>query len=170
MTSICLLAFTAFSFGQTAKRNARPITPKPATVKPIATPEPLAPEPRPTPTGKRNERPQNGDGTGKTTTPQTPAKPSYIYEFDQPDFTVSHVTIEHDESGRGKITFMKRGLDEPDSDPLTLTQMTMDKIKAAVSALSFLDSTESYQTVRDYSHMGNITFTYRKDGRERTVK
>jgi hypothetical protein len=65
---------------------------------------------------------------------------------------------------------MKRGLEEPDSDPLTLTQVTMDKIKAALAALNFLESTESYQTVRDYSHMGNVTFTYRKDGRERTVK
>jgi hypothetical protein len=101
---------------------------------------------------------------------QTATKPNYIYEFDQPNFTVSHVTIEHDEAGRGKITFMKRGLDEPDSDPITLTQVTMDKIKAALTALNFLDSTESYQYEKDYSHMGNISITYRKDGRERTAK
>jgi hypothetical protein len=46
----------------------------------------------------------------------------------------------------------------------------MDKIKGSLMSLAFLDSTETYQTVRDYSHMGNVTFTYRKDGRERTVK
>jgi len=161
---MCLLAFAGFGAAQTGKRNTLPATPKP-----VATPQPVVPEPTPTPTAKRNERPQNIDGMGKTSSLPT-AKPNYIYEFDQPNFTVSHVTIEHDESGRGKITFMKRGLDEPDSDPLTLTQVTMDKIKAALTAMSFLDSTETYQTVRDYSHMGNITFTYRKDGRERTVK
>jgi len=165
MTFICLLIFAAFGIGQTAKRNARP-----AVAKPAATPQVVEPDPTPTPSAKRNERPQNTSEVGKNPSPQTTAKPNYIYEFDQPNFTVSHVTIEHDETGRGKITFMKRGLEEPDSDPLTLTQVTMDKIKAALTALSFLESTETYQTVRDYSHMGNVTFTYRKDGRERTVK
>lgn len=165
MTFMGLLAFAALGIGQTAKRNARPAVPTPA-----ATPQSVVPDPTPTPTAKRNERPQNTDGASKTSPPQTAAKPNYIYEFDQPNFTVSHVTIEHDEAGRGKITFMKRGLEEPDSDPITLTQVTMDKIKAALVALNFLESTESYQTVRDYSHMGNVTFTYRKDGRERTAK
>src|SRR5262249_3316142 len=41
---------------------------------------------------------------------------------------------------------------------------------ATFTALNFLDSTETYQTPRDYSTLGNITITYRKDGRERTVK
>ena len=165
MTFLCVTVFVAFGFGQTAKRNTRPSVPKPA-----ATPQPVVPDPTPTPTAKRNERPQNTDGTSKTSSTRSDAKPNYIYEFAQPNFVVSHVVIEHDESGKGKVTFMKRGLEEPDSDPLTLTQVTMDKIKAALAALNFLESTESYQTVRDYSHMGNVTFTYRKDGRERTVK
>ena len=160
-----MLLFASLCVGQTAKRNTRPATPKP-----VATPEIVTPDPTPTPSAKRNERPQNTSEVGKTPSPQTAAKPNYIYEFDQPNFTVSHVTIEHDESGRGKISFMKRGLEEPDSDPLTLTQVTMDKIKVTLIALNFLESTETYQTVRDYSHMGNVTFTYRKDGRERTVK
>jgi hypothetical protein len=151
---------------QTTKRNSRPpITPKPAATPQAAVAEP---DPTPTPTAKRNERPQNsGSNASKT---QTVFKPNYIYEFDQPDFVVSHVKIEHDESGNGKISFMKRGLDEPESDPITLTKVTMDKIRAALTALNFLDSTETYQTVRDYSHMGNVTLTYGKDGRERTVK
>jgi hypothetical protein len=36
--------------------------------------------------------------------------------------------------------------------------------------LNFLDSTENYQFEKDYSHLGNISITYRKDGRERTAK
>lgn len=166
MTLVCLLVFAAFGLGQAAKRNARPATPKPAATPQTTVPEP---EPTPTPTAKRNERPQSTD-TIKTSSTQTAAEPNYIYEFDQPNFTTSHVVIEHDESGRGKISFMKRGLVDPESDPVVLTQLTMDKIKAALTALNFLDSAETYQTVRDYSHMGNVTFTYRKDGRERTVK
>ena len=158
------MAFAFWMNAQTTKRNVRPAAPKPA-----ATTQPVQPDPTPTPVAKRNERPQNvasDEGAKKATA----FKPNYIYEFDQPDFVVSHVKIEHDESGSGKITFMKRGLEDPESDPIVLTQVTMDKIKAALTALNFLDSTENYQTVRDYSHMGNVTITYRKDGRERTVK
>jgi hypothetical protein len=46
----------------------------------------------------------------------------------------------------------------------------MDRIRTALIALNFLDSTENYQTARDYSHMGNVRFTFRKEGRERTAK
>jgi hypothetical protein len=127
------------------------------------------PDPTPTPSAKRNERPQNS-GTDATAKTKITFKPNYIYEFDQPNFVVSHVTIEHDEAGNGKIRFMKRGLDDPESEPITLTKVTMDRIKAALTALNFLDSTEIYQTPRDYSHMGNVTITYRKDSHERTVK
>jgi hypothetical protein len=83
---------------------------------------------------------------------------------------VSHIVIEHDEAGRGTISFMKRGLEEPESDPVNLSELTLSRIKAAMLALNFLNSTENYQTVRDYSNLGNSTITYRKDGRERTVK
>ena len=160
----CLIALCLGANGQSSKRNVRPITPKPA-----AAPESAIPDPTPTPTGKRNERPQSGgpDGGAK---PKTVFKPNYIYEFDQPNFVVSHVVIEHDEAGNGKISFMKRGLDEPESEPIILTKLTMDRINSALAALNFLDSTEVYQTPRDYSHMGNITLMFRKDSRERTVK
>lgn len=162
---LCLVVCTFAANAQSTKRNVRPATPKPA-----ATPEPAVadPIPTPTPTAKRNERPQNGSNT--TSKNQAAFKPNYVYEFDQPEFVVSHVVIEHDEAGNGKISFMKRGLDAPESDPIVLSKATMDKIKAALTALNFLDSTETYQTPRDYSHMGNTTLTYRKDGRERTVK
>ena len=165
MTFVCVLAFAVFGIGQSTKRNVRPASPRPA-----ATPQPIAPEPTPSPSTKRNERPQNKSSQDASTKqPQTALKPNYIYEFDQPNFTVSHVTIEHDEAGRGKISFMKAGLEEPESDPVLLTQVTMEKIRSTLAALNFLDSAETYQTVRDYSHMGNVTFTYRKEGRERTV-
>jgi hypothetical protein len=149
---------------QSTKRNIRPTGPQPTV-----TPQSAVADPTPTPATKRNERPQS-DGTGTSVKPKTVFKPNYVYEFDQPNFLVSHVTIEHDESGNGKISFMKRGLDEPESEPIILTKVTMDRINAALAALNFLDSTEAYQTARDYSHMGNITLTYRKEARERTVK
>jgi hypothetical protein len=53
---------------------------------------------------------------------------------------------------------------------VNLSEVTLAKIKSAMAALNFLNSTENYQTVRDYSNLGNSVITYRKDGRERTVK
>ena len=159
----CLAVLATAAVGQT-KRNTRPGEPKP-----VGTPEATAtPEPTPTPAAKRNERPQNDNKTVQTA--QVGFKPNYIYEFDRPEFVVSHVVIEHDEDGRGKISFMKKGLADPESEPITLTPVTMEKIKAALTSLNFLDSTESYQYEKDYSHLGNVSITYRKDGRERTAK
>ena len=165
ITFLCAIVLALSVSAQTTKRNSRPAAPKPA-----ATPAPQAvvePAPSPTPSGKRNERPQNSNASSKTA---SAVAPNYIYEFDQPAFLVSHVVIEHDEAGRGKISFLKTGLEGPETDPITLSPVTLDKIKAAIAALNFLESTDSYQTVRDYSHMGNVSITYRKDGRERTTK
>jgi uncharacterized protein (UPF0147 family) len=46
----------------------------------------------------------------------------------------------------------------------------VERIKAVWQALNFLDSTESYQYEKDYSHLGNMTFTLKKDKRERIAK
>ncbi|HEY2865695.1 MAG TPA: hypothetical protein VGJ02_01270 [Pyrinomonadaceae bacterium] len=151
--------------GQSARRVT---TSKP---KPIPTPvQPVVPEPTPTPIAKRNERPADPNVNISTTSQHQNFKPTYVYEFARPGFVVSNISIEHDESGRGKITFRKEGLDDPESEPIELSAVTMERLKNAFAALKFLDSTEVYQTPRDYSTLGNITITYRKDGRERTVK
>jgi hypothetical protein len=161
---LAVLSFGAL--GQT-KRNSRPPEPKPVTT-PL---EAVVPDPTPTPITKRNERPQTDGTQSKNSQPdQTAFKPNFVYEFDRPEFIVSHVVIEHDEQGRGKISFLKKGLEAPETELITLTSVTMNKIRAALTSLNFLDSTESYQYEKDYSHLGNITITYRKDGRERTVK
>jgi hypothetical protein len=160
---VCLLCAAVIGFGQSTKRNTRPVNPKPA-----ATPQAEVPQPTPLPFSKRNARPQSTEVPQKLQQPAV--KPNYIYEFTQPNFLVSHIVIEHDEAGRGTISFMTRGLDEPQSDPVNLSDVTLARIKTAMAALDFLNSTERYQTVRDYSNLGNLTITYRREGRERTVK
>lgn len=97
-------------------------------------------------------------------------KSVYFYEFLQPNFVVSQISIEHDENGKGKITFLKKDFSEPVSDPVQLSPVTLERVKTALQTLNFLDSTESYQYEKDYSHLGNIKFTVRKDGRERAAK
>lgn len=99
------------------------------------------------------------------------ANPSvYFYEFAQPDFLVSKVFIEHDENGKGQIKFEKKNFGELITDPIQLSPVALERVKTFWSALNFLDSTENYQYEKDYSHLGNMTFTMKKDGRERAAK
>ncbi len=133
--------------------------------------------------GKKNERPETEnpppvteqtEQTGKTNARPTNAvkenNPVYFYEFTQPKFVISRLRIEHDENGKGKITFLKKDFDEDISDPLQLSATTLERVKAAWNALNFLDSTENYQYEKDYSHLGNMAFTMKKNGKTREAK
>jgi hypothetical protein len=175
-----ILIVSGLSFGQTKKRNTTKKTVG-QTVKPTATPTktttPVEEQTVKTEV-KKNERPTDASSSGdaqkansKTNSRQNSAaveNPVYFYEFAQPTFYVTKVLIEHDETGKGKITFMKRDYDEPVSDPIQLSPSTLEKIKTAFVTLKFLDSTENYQDAkRNYSHLGEIKLKMKKDGRER---
>jgi len=97
-------------------------------------------------------------------------KSVYFYQFEQPKFVVSKLNIEHDENGKGKIVILKKDFGEPETDPIQLSVVTLERVKAAWNALNFLDSTEDYQYEKDYSHMGAMTFTMKKDGKSRESK
>lgn len=162
---------TAAAFAGAQTRKGRPAVKPPAPkTQPAATPEPA--EPQPTAPAKKNGRP--GGDPGAVAVKEQPAGPArttaYIYEFSRPGFTVPHITIRHDDTGRGTIEFKKQGLDETISDPVTLSPLTLERINAALAALAFLDSTTDYQFAKDYSHLGNVAFTFQKDGRSRTAK
>ena len=146
------------------KKNPKP---KPAAPVATATPAPTpTATPKPTP-GKRNERPADDKKPAGTKA----YTPTYFYDFDRPGFTYSHIAIEHDANGKGQIALTKDGYDEIWTDPLQLTTTTLEKINAALAALNFIDSTESYQfPTRDYSHMGNMTLRVVRDGKERIAK
>lgn len=181
-----------FSFSALAQTKSKKTTAKTKpTVKTTAIPTPTTivetPEPTPqtTPPVKKNERPEDQTSTpqnepkkkNQTERNSTSSKPEqikypYTYEFSQPNFVVSHIVIQHDEKGKGTITFEKRdSADEPITDPLQLTQFTLDKINKLFETLNFLNSTENYQSpTRDYGHLGNYTITLRKDSLERTAK
>ncbi len=137
------------------------------------------------PAVKKNERPSDSETQIKP--PEKPNKnpnetvktnsrpatvehePVYFYEFAKPEFTVSKINIEHDESGKGKITFTKKDFAEAVTDPLQLSAVALERLKTIWQTLNFLDSTENYQTERDYSHLGTMKFSMKKDGRDRTT-
>ncbi len=138
----------------------------------------ISPLPTPTPEsdlkGKKNVRPDSKspapEHASRSAGNVAAGQPVYFYGFLRPGFVYSPVAIEHDEEGRGSITFGKDGFEEQITDPVSLSPVTMDKIKQLISELDFLNSTEEYQHERDFSNLGNVTFTVRKGGKERTVK
>jgi hypothetical protein len=136
------------------KKNSRPETEEVSTESPVP--------------GKKNKK--TADLTVGVSEKQTTAKSVYFYEFSRPGFVVEKVLIDHDESGKGTIRFMKMYYDEEISDPLALSPATAESLKMLWQNLNFLDSVENYQYEKDYSHLGNLKFTMKKDGRERTAE
>ncbi|MEQ1644367.1 MAG: hypothetical protein ABL959_13050, partial [Pyrinomonadaceae bacterium] len=163
---VALTAFAAFSSAQTkGKTNKRPTVKVTTTATPAPTPQPT-PEPDPP---KRNERP--GDAAPTPTPKVQTSGPVYSYTFTRPGFTYSRIVVEHDESGKGQISFQKSSFDEAIVDPIGLSATTMKHITEALAEMNFLDSTDEYQFPgRDYSHMGNLEFTLKNAGRARTTR
>jgi len=127
------------------------------------------PETESQPTAAPNEKPNETVKTNERPAAAAENKPVYFYEFSKSDFLISKVFIEHDENGKGKITFQKKDFAEPVTDPLQLSPATLERVKAIWQTLNFLDSTETYQAVKDFSHLGTMKISMKKDGRERAA-
>ncbi|HEV7646444.1 MAG TPA: hypothetical protein VGO50_21095 [Pyrinomonadaceae bacterium] len=180
--SLCLLLLVFLvpaAFAQAKKKPVKKTVKKPAAVKaePASASTTTAPAATAQPTpAKKNER--TGETTGadpkKNNRPgdKTAPKPVYpfFYEFSQPAFDIDHLVIEHDDTGKGTVTFSNRDYDESYTDPIQLSAVTMEKLKGWWDALKFLDSTEDYQSVRQYAHLGTIKLRLRRDKRERTAE
>ncbi|HEX6279271.1 MAG TPA: hypothetical protein VFZ49_04570 [Pyrinomonadaceae bacterium] len=157
------------------RRKTKAATKKPAAAAPVATPSPAAADPvvdviklEP----KKNERPSAngapavsmGGAAAKTANELT-----YSYEFAQPNFEISKIVIRHDDAGRGTITFTRRMFSETETDPLQVSRAALERINAAYTVLNFVDSNENYQYEKDYSHLGTMTFSLKRAGKQRTT-
>lgn len=118
--------------------------------------------------------PSEPDNQGQSTTEVQPASlkeatdaPHYSYEFKQPDFLISRMLIEHDRDGHGQITFERRGGTEPIVEQIEFSAAARARINALWDALGFLDSDKSYQSERQYPHLGTISLRLRQGMRER---
>lgn len=166
--SFFVLLFGSISIGLSAqaKKTKRAVKSKPATA---ATPQPTI-EPPAEVRVKRNERPAD-EKSNKRNAPAAPVdSPVYFYEFTRSGFLYGKVLIEHDEAGKGKISFLKEGYDEMITDPIQLSPVTLKNLIDAFAALNFLESSENYQTERDHANMGSVSITVKKEGRERNAK
>lgn len=108
--------------------------------------------------------------------PETPAAASnaaavlYAYEFQHPPFNVRHIVVEHDAMGRGHVRFERGDEAEVTSEPLELSPATLQRVAALWEALQFLEREESYQSSRQYPHLGTIRLHVRRGERERTAE
>jgi hypothetical protein len=95
---------------------------------------------------------------------------SYSYEFKQPDFLVRRILVEHDQDGRGRVSFERKGDLEMIVEPLELSAQALARIRALWDSLRFLDSEEDYQSDRQFPHLGRVRLHMARGGRERTAE
>lgn len=171
VTALALAAFT-FSVDAQTKRRKTPVK-APVAAVPTATPSPSPQQVMTVDSGpKKNERPASSSGAAKPDAVvqlSSTSDSKYVYEFSQPNFDISKIVIEHDDVGRGTITFTKRMFSETETDPLQVSNAALERINAAYKILNFLDTNESYQYEKDYSHLGNMTFILKQGGKQRTA-
>jgi hypothetical protein len=124
---------------------------------------------------KTNARkPESTPSTTPASKPEENKKPAdttrYSYEFTQPDFLIRHIVIDHDATGRGKISFERRGEETTIEEPIELSKSAFERILAAWTELRFLESTENYQSERQYPHMGTMRLKMEHETRKRTAE
>lgn len=118
---------------------------------------------------KRNSRPTDEDSKVQSSKKNNGNSSVYFYEFSQPKFIITHILIEHDEKGVGKVTFKKNDYEDDFTETLKLSEKTIEKLKTLWKEIDFLNSEEVYQSKeRDYSHLGTIKIRMKKDEKERT--
>ncbi len=101
---------------------------------------------------------------------EPPDTTRYSYEFTQPDFFVRHIVIEHDATGRGKITFERKGGETAVEEPIELSMSALGRVLGAWAELRFLESTENYQAERQYPHLGTMRLKMERDPLKRTAE
>jgi hypothetical protein len=121
---------------------------------------------------KQNERQQAPAATPqrREENKKPPDATRYAYEFTQPQFFIHHIVIEHDASGRGKITFEKLGEAAPIEEPVELSISSLGRILGLWTGLGFLDSKENYQSSKQFANMGTIRITMENGDRKRTAE
>lgn len=105
---------------------------------------------------KRNDRPQQT--ASPSPRPDEESRKGadathYTWEFNQPQFVVSHIVIEHDSLGRGTVTFVQHN-ETPIIEPVQLSTAAFGRISNLWTELRFLDSDENYQAAKNFAHLG----------------
>lgn len=94
----------------------------------------------------------------------------YSYEFRQPAFYINRIVIVTDAEGRGTITLSRKDVDEPITDPFTFSAGSWTRVRALWDELNFLDSSENYQSEKQFPHLGTMTLSLTQGKRNRAAE
>lgn len=93
----------------------------------------------------------------------------YIYHFDRAEFVISHIDIEFDAQGKGKLVIKKKDEEEPTEAKLTLRSDTLTRLQKLLSTLDFINSSDTYQSSLEHPNLGTTQIEVRQGGRTRTL-
>jgi hypothetical protein len=121
---------------------------------------------------KLNDRPQQpvANPQRREDNKKPPDPTRYSYEFTKAEFLVSHILIEHDALGRGKITFERRGEETPIVEPIELSISALGRVLGLWTELRFLDSDDNYQSSKSFAHLGTYKLRMDDSKRRRTAE
>jgi hypothetical protein len=119
---------------------------------------------------KRNDRPKSEAAPSPVVRNVDSDKTRYLWEFQQPQFVVNHIVIEHDTLGRGKVSFDRKAEEQTVVEPVELSAGVLEKIDRLWRALNFLDSKENYQASKNFAHLGTYKLGMNDGERERTTE
>jgi len=124
-----------------------------------------------TPARKQNDRaPDPASALRVSDIPSAAEDAAYAYDFSQPQFLIRHIVVEHDSTGRGQVVLEWLGEQTKIVEPLQLSPAALGRITSLWQALRFLDSDESYQTDKQFPHLGTMRLTMRSGTRSRTAE
>ncbi len=92
----------------------------------------------------------------------------YRYLFENDRFTTPLQEVEFDGQGHGRFRFKRKDGDEI-VNRLDVSGTVVTQIDGLFSELNFLGDQVDYQHKKDFSHLGKMTITMVRDGKERTV-
>jgi hypothetical protein len=121
------------------------------------------------PAGKRNQRPEEPGVSQPKAVLQNEKSESdihFIYQFEQPEFVVRRIVIEHGDSGVGTITFERKNDTAPLKESIKISPSSLDRINQLWMALSHLSTGEDLQSVKQFPHLGTHKLVVQKDSKK----
>jgi hypothetical protein len=119
---------------------------------------------------KRNDRPQSNSTSTIVPDSKEASSLRYTWEFSQREFTINHIVVEHDATGHGKVTFTRKGEEQPIVENVELSSSALERIEKLWAELRFLDSNENYQSSKNFAHLGTYKLGMNDRDRKRTAE
>jgi hypothetical protein len=99
----------------------------------------------------------------------TSTETKFHYLFENEKFTTPRIELEFNGDGKGEFRFKKKESEEI-ANKLEVTNTVLGQISALLAELNYLDSSETYQHKKDFSHLGTVTIEIAQGGKHRKVQ